>query len=102
MFQRISTLHGPTEFPQESLLISHAGKKVCVTCPEPPKGVQQNFQDLLGLCFYPEASTLCNAPKWPALREQLDLSLRELTESTFNKDIFSSFDKHFWPSPAHH
>ena len=36
-------------------------------------------------------STLCNAPKWPALREQLDLSLRELTESTFNKDIFSSF-----------
>ena len=31
--------------------------------------------------------TLRNAPEWPALRERLDLSLNELTESTFG-DIF--------------
>jgi hypothetical protein len=31
--------------------------------------------------------TLRNAPEWPALRELLDLSLKELTESTFG-DIF--------------
>jgi len=31
--------------------------------------------------------TLRNAPEWPALREQLDLSLNELTKSTFG-DIF--------------
>ena len=31
--------------------------------------------------------TLRNAPEWPRLRELLDLSLKELTESTFG-DIF--------------
>jgi hypothetical protein len=33
--------------------------------------------------------TLRNAPEFPRLKEQLDLSLRELTESTFG-DIFPS------------
>ena len=31
--------------------------------------------------------TLRNAPEWPALRVQLDLSLKELVESTYG-DIF--------------
>ena len=31
--------------------------------------------------------TLHNAPEWPALRELLDLSLKELTESTFGDNF---------------
>ena len=60
---------------------------------EIPKEVQRVFRGLPGLTFR-------NILECPALRliELLDLSLKELTESSSTPP----FGKHFWPSPAHH
>ena len=60
----------------------HMDTEVSVTCSEQPKEVQRVFKTYWA-CFL----TLLNAQEWPELRELLDLSLKELTESTFG-DIF--------------
>ena len=46
--------------------------------------------------------SLRNEPEWPALSQLLDLSLKELTESTFGRSYRRFRHERFWPSPAHH
>ena len=57
------------------------GTEVSFTCSEPRK--ENEFFETYQACVL----TLRYAQEWPALRELLDLSLKELTESTFG-DIF--------------
>ena len=58
------------------------GTEVAVTCSKPPKKCNEFFETYRACVL-----TLRNAPELPVLKELLDLSLKELTESTFG-DIF--------------
>ena len=64
-------------------------------CLRAAKGSATNFFETYQACVL----TLRNELEWLAPRELLDLSLKELTESTFG-DIFPL--QEFWPSPTHH
>jgi hypothetical protein len=101
LFQRIIMI--PTKFPQSSVSRGHMDTEVWATQGKSPEERQRVFRDLVvpSMCTHtPSPHRTCVAA-WPRLRELLDLSLNELTESTVRVgDIFQP--RVSWPSPARH